>query len=48
MVASYANHLNLPSDTLDDLIHLTIVGRGCFKGALSFDVITSLGLEIIT
>jgi hypothetical protein len=27
---------------------LTIVGRGSFKGALSFDVITSLGLEIVT
>ncbi|KAF7160150.1 hypothetical protein CNMCM5623_005665 [Aspergillus felis] len=48
VVASYADHLNLPSDTLDDLSHLTIVGRGSFKGALSFDVITSLGLEIVT
>lgn len=48
VVASYADHLSLPSDTLDDLSHLTIVGRGSFKGALSFDVITSLGLEIIT
>jgi hypothetical protein len=48
VVASYADHLNLPSDALDDLSHLTIVGRGSFKGALSFDVITSLGLEIIT
>lgn len=48
VVASYAGHLKLPSDTLDDLSHLTIVGRGSFKGALSFDVITSLGLEIIT
>lgn len=48
VVASYANHLNLPSDTLDDLSHLTIVGRGSFKGALSFDVISSLGLEIVT
>ncbi|CAG8906179.1 unnamed protein product [Penicillium egyptiacum] len=48
VVASYADHLNLPSDTLDDLSHLTIAGRGSFKGALSFDVITSLGLEIVT
>jgi hypothetical protein len=48
VVASYADHLNLPSDTLDDISHLTIVGRGSFKGALSFDVITSLGLEIVT
>ncbi|KGO37823.1 Transcription factor, fungi [Penicillium expansum] len=48
VVASYADDLNLPSDTLDDLSHLTIVGRGSFKGALSFDVITSLGLEIDT
>ncbi|KAH2980197.1 hypothetical protein KXW58_002933 [Aspergillus fumigatus] len=48
VIASYAEHLNLPSDTLDDISHLTIVGRGSFKGALSFDVITSLGLEIIT
>ncbi|KAF9884682.1 hypothetical protein FE257_001375 [Aspergillus nanangensis] len=48
VVASYADHLNLPSDSLDDLSHLTIVGRGSFKGALSFDVITSLGLEIVT
>ncbi|KAJ5963701.1 C6 transcription factor [Penicillium vulpinum] len=48
VVASYADHLNLPADTLDDLSHLTIVGRGSFKGALSFDVITSLGLEIVT
>lgn len=48
VVASYGAHLNLPSDTLDDLSYLTIVGRGSFKGALSFDVITSLGLEIIT
>ncbi|KAL4890739.1 hypothetical protein BDV59DRAFT_209646 [Aspergillus ambiguus] len=48
VVASYADHLTLPSDTLDDLSHLTIVGRGSFKGALSFDVISSLGLEIVT
>ncbi|QQK40079.1 C6 transcription factor, putative [Penicillium digitatum] len=48
VVASYADQLNLPSDTLDDLSHLTIVGRSSFKGALSFDVITSLGLEIVT
>ena len=39
VVASYADHLTLPSDSLDDLSHLTIVGRGSFKGALSFDVI---------
>ncbi|KAJ5517395.1 hypothetical protein N7527_008955 [Penicillium freii] len=48
VIASYADHLSLPSDSLDDLSHLTIVGRGSFKGALSFDVIISLGLEIIT
>ncbi|GFF57403.1 activator of stress genes 1 [Aspergillus udagawae] len=48
VVASYADHLNLPSDTLDDTSHLAIVGRGSFKGALSLDVITSLGLEIVT
>ncbi|EPS26295.1 hypothetical protein PDE_01231 [Penicillium oxalicum 114-2] len=48
VIASYADHLRLPSDNLDDLSHLAIVGRGSFKGALSFDVIISLGLEIIT
>jgi hypothetical protein len=48
MVTSYADHLNLPSDTLDDISQLTIIGRGSFKDALSFNVITSLGLEIVT
>ncbi|KAL1981213.1 hypothetical protein VTN96DRAFT_2965 [Rasamsonia emersonii] len=48
VIASYADSLKLPSGEVDDLGRLTIFGRGTFKGALSLDVITVLGLEIIT
>lgn len=48
VITSYADRLNLPSDTLDDLSRLNIVGRGSFKGPLRLDVITAVGLEIIT
>lgn len=48
VIASHADSLNLPSGELDDLARLSIFGRGSFKGALSLDVLTVLGLEIIT
>lgn len=49
VIASYANSLNLPSDdALDDLSRLAVFGAGSFRGPLSLDVITVLGLEIIT
>ncbi|KAL2812340.1 fungal-specific transcription factor domain-containing protein [Aspergillus cavernicola] len=47
-IASYANPLCLPSEIPDDLSRLFIQGKGSFKGPLSLDVISALGLEIIT
>ncbi|KAL3440349.1 hypothetical protein BJX65DRAFT_33715 [Aspergillus insuetus] len=48
MIAAYANALDLPSDAPDDICHLFITGKGSFKGPLSLDVISSLGLELVT
>ncbi|KAE8153450.1 hypothetical protein BDV25DRAFT_168906 [Aspergillus avenaceus] len=48
VIASYADDLNLPSNELDYLSRLTIVGRGSFKGPLGLDIISVLGLEIVT
>lgn len=48
IIASYADTLSLPSNELDDLSRLTMTGTGSFKGALSLDIISVLGLEVIT
>ncbi|KAF7562439.1 hypothetical protein G7046_g1726 [Stylonectria norvegica] len=50
VIASSGKHTNLglPIADLDDLSRLSLVGRGLFKGALSFDAILVLALEIIT
>lgn len=48
VIASYADNLNLPRCELDDLSRLIMIGKGPFKGPLSLDIISALGLEIIT
>ncbi|KAL4940276.1 hypothetical protein BDV06DRAFT_224219 [Aspergillus oleicola] len=48
IIVSYAGTLNLPSEVQDDLMRLCLRGKGSFKGPLSLDVISTLGLEIIT
>ncbi|KAL3470327.1 hypothetical protein BJX99DRAFT_264319 [Aspergillus californicus] len=47
-IASYAGTINLPSDTLDEPARLFIKGKGSFKGPLSLDIISLLGLEVVT
>ncbi|PYH49627.1 uncharacterized protein BP01DRAFT_387792 [Aspergillus saccharolyticus JOP 1030-1] len=49
VIASYANTLTLPATTdLDDFARLLIAGRGSFRGPLSLELFSILGLEIIT
>ncbi|KAI0602508.1 hypothetical protein F4775DRAFT_581771 [Biscogniauxia sp. FL1348] len=48
IMASYAERIDLSSDSLDDFSRLCIRGSGMFKGALSQDVISALSLEVIT
>ncbi|KAJ0426693.1 fungal-specific transcription factor domain-containing protein [Aspergillus carlsbadensis] len=48
IIAAYANALNLPSDAPGDICRLFITGKGSFKGPLSLDVISPLGLELVT
>ncbi len=47
-IASQGENLNLPSDAANDLARLFIHGRGCYRGPLSLDVTTMLGLEVVT
>ncbi|KAL4866970.1 hypothetical protein BDV12DRAFT_187061 [Aspergillus spectabilis] len=47
-ITSYAGTLNVPSQIPDDLLRLFVSGKGSFKGPLSLDIISTLGLEIIT
>ena len=48
VIASYADNLNLPNYQLDDISRLIMVGKGAFKGPLSLDILSVIGLEIIT
>ncbi|KAL4963695.1 uncharacterized protein BDV14DRAFT_176183 [Aspergillus stella-maris] len=48
ILASHAGTPNSPSEIQDDLMRLCIRGKGSFKGPLNLDVISTLGLEIIT
>ena len=48
VIASYAYNLNLPAGKLDDLSRLLLVVRGPLNGPLSLDVVTMLGLELVT
>ncbi|RAL14450.1 uncharacterized protein BO97DRAFT_441478 [Aspergillus homomorphus CBS 101889] len=49
IIASYANTLTLPATAdLDDFARLLIAGRGSFRGPLSLELFSILGLEVIT
>ncbi|KAL4783803.1 hypothetical protein BJX76DRAFT_357588 [Aspergillus varians] len=47
-IASYADALQLPSEIPGDLPRLFVSGKGSFKGPLSLDLISVLGVEIVT
>ncbi|RDW79247.1 C6 zinc finger protein [Aspergillus mulundensis] len=47
-IASYAYNLDLPSNPLDDFSRMTLVATGSFKGPLGLDIISVLGLEVVT
>lgn len=46
IIASYAQRIDLPSDVLDDLSRLMIMSTGSFRGPLTLDIITILGLDV--
>ena len=48
VIASFADNLNLPNYELDDISRLFMIGKGPFKGPLSLDIISVIGLEIVT
>jgi Fungal specific transcription factor domain len=48
VIASHGDRLDLTNENGDDLSRLICVGSGTFKGALCMDVITILGLELVT
>ena len=48
VIASYAYNLNLPAEELGDLSRLLLVIRGPLNGPLSLEVVTMLGLELVT
>ncbi|KAL4793759.1 hypothetical protein BDV19DRAFT_399929 [Aspergillus venezuelensis] len=48
ILASYVKTPNQASEIQGDLMRLCIRGKGSFKGPLSLDIISTLGLEIIT
>lgn len=48
VIASYADDLKLPSGKMDDFSSMMVHGSGLLRGALSRDIITTLGLELIT
>ncbi|KAK1762723.1 hypothetical protein QBC33DRAFT_256498 [Phialemonium atrogriseum] len=49
-IGSYSREANsgLAAGVLDDLSRLSMVAAGCFKGALTMDIIMVLSLEVIT
>lgn len=48
VLASHCDRLDLATENADDISRLICVGSGTFKGALCMDVITVLGLELVT
>ncbi|KAH9904319.1 hypothetical protein F4778DRAFT_59146 [Xylariomycetidae sp. FL2044] len=48
ILASHTESLNLPAETLDDFSRMSMRGSGMFKVGLSQDVISAIGVEIIT
>ncbi|KAB8260107.1 hypothetical protein BDV32DRAFT_149838 [Aspergillus pseudonomiae] len=48
IIASYAESIQLPSQHLDDLSRLMVMSTGPFCGSLHLDIITVLGLEVIS
>jgi hypothetical protein len=48
VIASYANNLDLPAIPVDDFSKLILAGTGSFKGPLGLDILSVLGLEIVT
>jgi hypothetical protein len=48
IIATYAERLRLPSDSLDDLSKLMVMSIGSFRGPLSLDIISVLGLEVVS
>ncbi|KAL4738619.1 hypothetical protein BDV11DRAFT_131445 [Aspergillus similis] len=48
VIASYADSLNLPATPADDFSKMILAGTGSFKGPLGLDIISVLGLEIVT
>lgn len=48
VIASYSKKLNLPSKVLDDISSLMKTVRSPINGPLNLDVITMLGLEVMT
>ncbi|KAL4975596.1 hypothetical protein BDW66DRAFT_160388 [Aspergillus desertorum] len=48
VIASYANRLDLPAIPADDFSKMILTGTGSFKGPLGLDIISVLGLEVVT
>jgi hypothetical protein len=48
VIASYADNLNLPAIPADEFSKMILAGTGSFKGPLGLDIISVLGLEIVT
>ncbi|KAL6230888.1 hypothetical protein BDW75DRAFT_56113 [Aspergillus navahoensis] len=48
VIASYANSLDLPASPADDFSKMILAGSGSLKGPLGLDIISVLGLEIVT
>ncbi|GFF98519.1 C6 zinc finger domain protein [Aspergillus udagawae] len=48
VIASYANSLDLPTIPADDFSKMILTGTGSFKGPLGLDILSVLGLEIVT
>lgn len=48
IIATYAERLRLPADSLDDLSKLMVMSTGSFRGPLSLDIISVLGLEVVS
>ncbi|KAJ5885452.1 hypothetical protein N7495_009962 [Penicillium taxi] len=48
IIATYVERFPLPADSLDDLSKLMVMSTGSFRGPLSLDVISVLGLEVVS
>ncbi|KAG2002044.1 hypothetical protein GB937_009809 [Aspergillus fischeri] len=48
VIASYANSLDLPTIPADDFSKMILAGTGSFKGPLGLDILSVLGVEIVT